>query len=122
MTDEQINGAIAPIHGWDMDPEEAHEWESRGSWVKSPRGQMKGRAAIPSYCNDLNAMHDAECHFKTATEQMQYAANVLKARGQGELFDENDLNVDHCWIARSATARQCAEAFLRTLGKWEESE
>jgi hypothetical protein len=112
MTDEQINIAIAEACGRVRRPD--------GYWF--PLGSTVGSAGIPNYCNDLNAMHEAEGHFKTATEQMQYAANVLKVRGQGELFDENDLNVDHCWIARSATARQCAEAFLRTIGKLEESE
>ena len=80
------------------------------------------RGRVHNYCNDLNAMHAAESRFKTATDQMLYAAKILWVRGQGDLFEENDLNVDNCWIAASATARERAEAFLRTVGKWEESE
>ncbi len=108
MTDEQINEVIAPIHGWDLDPEEAHEWESRGSWVKSPRGQMKGRYEIPNYCTDLNAMHEAEMTLPTLPDNRR-----SEFRWRLGLI---------CVQPIHATARQRAEAFLRTLGKWEESE
>jgi hypothetical protein len=122
MTDDQINIAIAEACGWIeceyVDSLTLCKGKHENAFPQYPSGHSQ----LPDYCNDLNAMHDAEGHFKTVTEQMQYAANVLQVRGQGELFDENDLNVDHCWIARSATARQCAEAFLKTIGKWEESE
>jgi len=112
MTDEQINGAIALIHGWDMDPEEAHEWESRGSWVKSPRGQMEGRAAIPKYCNDLNAMHEAEMTLPVAIYNgQQWDNSRLEFRWRLGLI---------CVQPIHATARQRAEAFLKTIGKWEE--
>jgi hypothetical protein len=122
MTDEQININVAEALGW-TDCEHIESLGlSKGKHVFVRAQYPTGHSQLPNYCNDLNAMHEAEGHFKTATEQMQYAANVLKVRGQGELFDENDLNVDHCWIARSAAAHQCAEAFLRTIGKWEESE
>ncbi len=113
MTDEQINGAIAPIHGWDLDPEEAHEWESRGSWVKSPRGQMKGRYEIPNYCNDLNAMREAEM-------------TLPVHGGNGHEWDNSRSEFRWhlgliCLQPIHATARQRAEAFLKTIGKWEES-
>jgi len=57
----------------------------------------------PDWCNDLNAMHKAE---KT-------------------ILDINDgygweLSRTECFTVWHATARQRAEAFLRTLGKWEE--
>jgi hypothetical protein len=130
MTDEQINIAIAEACGWVncVTPHQDEYHFLSDAELGDAMGRAVGRRLpdglrepIPNYRNDLNAMHEAEGYFKTATEQMRYAAKVLKVRGQGELFDENDLNVDHCWIARSATAHQCAEAFLRTLGKWEES-
>ena len=115
MTDEQINGAIAPIHGWDLDPEEAHEWESRGSWVKSPRGQMKGRYEIPNYCTDLNAMHEAE-------KVLVYKPESIIGRSTRSEYEKHIAAIcgDFRW-GLSATARQRAEAFLRTIGKWEES-
>lgn len=57
------------------------------------------------YCTDLNAMHEAEKVFDCP-----------------ELYDGNLIKVcegvQYMW---HATARQRAEAFLRTLGKWEEA-
>jgi hypothetical protein len=113
MTDEQINEAIALIQGWGMDPEEAHEWKSRGRWVKSPLGEMKFRHTIPNYCNDLNAMHEA----------------IMTRRTERDFVRENcaELRKVVCepeWALfafDNATARQRAEAFLRTLSRWEES-
>ena len=56
------------------------------------------------YCSDLNAMHEAE--------------KVLSSTQQDEYWDRlTDEEVDHLF----ATARQRAEAFLRTLGKWNQS-
>jgi hypothetical protein len=111
MTDEQINIAIADACGWDMDPEEAHKWESRGRWVKSPRGQMKFRHAIPDYCNDLNAMHEAEKVFNSWS--FWHYADILNRLVPANMGKDSYIR---------ATARQRAEAFLRTLGKWEELE
>ena len=58
------------------------------------------------FCSDLNAMHEAE---KTLTNANMYVMEVqLKyVLSAGEFYFH-------------ATARQRAEAFLRTLGKWEE--
>lgn len=55
------------------------------------------------FCADLNAMHDAE---KTLTEDQMW----IMAR-------KIELNEDRWYF--HATARERAEAFLRTLGKWE---
>jgi hypothetical protein len=56
-----------------------------------------------NYCADLNAMHEAE--------------KVLSSTQQDEYWDcLIDEGVDYLF----ATARQRAEAFLKTLGKWEE--
>ena len=105
MTDAQINAAIAEACGWK---------EVR---VNGGAGVYKGfdngaelRPDIPDYCTDLNAMHEAE---KTlfpyyATVYANKLARVTKA----DYLDDTEY---FC-----ATARQRAEAFLRTLGKWEE--
>jgi len=52
----------------------------------------------PDYCNDLNAMHEVE---KTLTDHWD-----------GFHFRNHIANNVH------ATARQRAEAYLRTIGKW----
>ena len=58
------------------------------------------------YCVDLNAIHEAE---KTLTaKQIEKYCDLLWPKG-------------YRWFcAIHTTARQRAEAFLRTLGKWEE--
>ena len=56
----------------------------------------------PDYCNDLNAMHEAEKVFDCPE---LYEGNLIKVCG----------GVQYMW---HATARQRAEAFLRALGKW----
>jgi hypothetical protein len=61
------------------------------------------------YCTDLNAMHEAE---KVLTdEQCVFIRLHLRERL------ENHPASRYAW---NATARQRAEAFLRTVGKWEE--
>jgi len=87
MSEEQINIAIAEACGW------AH-----------PSVQPY---AFPDYCNDLNAMHEAE---KTLT------------RDQIEVFCDQLLPKNHgIWWGIHTTARQRAEAFLKTIGKWKDT-
>jgi hypothetical protein len=86
MTDEQINAAIDRIKGHDK-----HECQCD--------------CCHPDWCNDLNAMHEAE---KTLTNANMYVIEYhIKAMVKGHGFYFH------------ATARERAEAFLRTLGKWE---
>ena len=57
----------------------------------------------PDWCNDLNAINYAES--KLTDSQLWDMANIMNTQGEPGF---------------RATARQRAEAFLRTLGKWEE--
>lgn len=102
MTDQQINAAIA----------EALGWEQKGNTWLTPSGTPVFATDVPNYCNDLNAMHEAE--------------KVLAPKNWNN-FKKNWW--DYCKLLREgndaseaihANARQRAEAFLRTLGKWEE--
>jgi hypothetical protein len=94
MTDEQINRAIAKMCGW---------------FYYDGWHHPDGRAELPDYCTDLNAMHEAE---KMLTyEQCAFFRTHLRERIEDHAAS---LFVWH------STARQRAEAFLRTLGKWEE--
>jgi len=63
-----------------------------------------GHSDLPDYLNDLNAMHEAE---KVLSEKqwVQYDSMM-------PLRDPQKIH---------ATARQRAEAFLRTLGLWQET-
>jgi len=64
------------------------------------------------YCADLNAMHEAE---KVLKGYEQIATYVWHLENRSE-----DWSTDEHMMATHATARQRAEAFLRTLSKWEE--
>jgi len=61
---------------------------------------------IPDYLNDLNAMHEAEKIFNHA----------LYCRYINELCDVTIKGNNSMYMA---TAAQRAEAFLKTIGKWE---
>jgi hypothetical protein len=94
MTDQQINAAIT--EAIDADP----HWK-----------------CAKDYCTNLNAMHEAEQHLWQKDWFMRY-----------DYIDElGKLQNPHNWQRMEAsdmldaTARQRAEAFLRTLGKWDQS-
>lgn len=89
MTDAQINLAIAKICGWTYCDGWSHP---------------DGRTELPEYCNDLNAMHEAE-------ETLDF----------DQLCEMQDIIEYECGFAAfHATAFERAHAFLVTIGKWEE--
>jgi hypothetical protein len=63
------------------------------------------------YCADLNAMHEAE-RVLTKAQWQEFVDDL--AEGWGSV---SDAWKDVC----HATARQRAEAFLRTIGEWEDA-
>jgi hypothetical protein len=72
-------------------------------WHKAGIGHY-GDDSLPDYPSDLNAMHEAE-KVLAGTQVRDYCGHLSRiSRGFPEF----------------ATAAQRAEAFLRTLGKWEE--
>jgi len=60
---------------------------------------------LPDYLNDLNAMHEAE--------------KALSLKGRNNYIDWLGTTYYDSWEFCRATAAQRAEAFLRTIGKWE---
>lgn len=104
MNPEQQQIAIAKAHGRVQRPD--------GSWF--PIGKDYGSAGIPNYPFDLNAMHEVES-ILNADQMVSYDYQLDRVVGNGR----QGLNIEYfLW---SATAAQRAEAFLRTIGKWEES-
>jgi hypothetical protein len=113
MTNEQINITIAKACGM------RGVWEKKitscgcdGQWdYFNPQGNR-----LPDYCNDLNAMHEAE-KVLTIKQKQRYATAL-----------SNDLSdsapTDSCHTVWSdtihATALQRAEAFLKNINKWED--
>jgi len=99
MTNDQINAAIAKALGWRVE-DGVYMWTEHGIDKTAPLSMW-------DYCNDLNAMHEAE---EVLGSEALFEAYYLK------LYDVTHSTL---WPIR-ATARQRAEAFLKTLGKWEE--
>jgi hypothetical protein len=112
MTEKEINIAIAEECGWDCDPIEAHGWQSRGQWAKHSRLTSDKLVSlgvrVPKYCADLNAMHEAETLFYGNSDTPQGA----------ERMSAYSLYICQFRYPIHATARQKAEAFLKTIGKW----
>jgi hypothetical protein len=119
MTNEQINVAIAEHCGFTdiMWPTGFHQ---KMSDEKSKQAGGRWRFQIPDYCNDLNAMHEAE---KTL--------NGGKINTYlGYLYESNQAGIlsPNLWeriaVRRSthATSRKRAESFLKTIDKWKEQQ
>jgi len=109
MTNEQINRAIAEACGWHCNP--------FGLWGIDFSDGVSG--SPPDYLNDLNAMHDAEkmLNFEQA-QFFEYHLCDIVIKENDVLENPLPLRFSVC----HAIARQRAEAFLRTLGKWKEEE
>lgn len=67
---------------------------------------------LPDYPNDLNAMHEAEKSLKGSKDE-EYS-ELSEYQEQLYMDTHNVYEID----CIRATARQRAEAFLRTLGLW----
>ena len=110
MTDQEINKAIAEACGWkEVEP-----------WLNGDRCFELNQSAcgyqigdLPDYCNCLNAMHEAE-KMLADEDWIEYHAILRKIFGpirNVPAWGKWDLHL---------TARQRAEAFLKTVDKWEE--
>ena len=77
-------------------------------------GHRYAERMFPDYLNDLNAMFEAE-KVLTEAQKVEYARHIFCAEQQ--VHEESDETWHRCVFA---TAAQRAEAFLRTIGKWED--
>lgn len=111
MNDNEINIAIAKACGWIKFWQQTEEHEPIGHW-EWHKGNVNLKAC-PNYCTDLNAMHEAE---KTLTDEQKPLYVILMLKGGGE---SKGVTLGAWWCLHSI-ARQRAEAFLRTLGRWKE--
>jgi len=73
-------------------------------------------AEFPDYLSDLNAMHEAESTLE-GDRAFAYYAILAEVTGSRAF----SLRPQQLRAVAHATAAQRAEAFLRTLGKWETS-
>lgn len=108
MSEQEINIAIAEACGWHRDGCEF----DRARWKRGTM-TMVGDFAFTS---DLNAMHEVEKRL-IFSERKLFRYCLQKVKGS-EIEDGVLIALDECV---HATAKQRAEAFLRTIGKWEEA-
>jgi hypothetical protein len=107
MNKEEQRIAIAKACGWSYRKTEfcTYWWNDEVNKTLPPNDD--GFRPCPDYLNDLNAMHEAE---KVLTSE-QITSYVYSLESMNERWSTPAF----------ATASQRAEAFLRTIGKWEES-
>lgn len=122
MSDHEINVAVAEAIGMRVYEEE----DGSGLW--SATGRLGGfrvglnkdhaeKVCYPHFCGDLNAMHEAE---KSLTqEQLATYSAFVGVLAISHLPMSRAVLMDFKMI--HASARQRAEAFLRTVGKWKEA-
>ena len=107
MSPEQQRIAIAEACGWTIHRTQAEIFSNCGHRFSAPLGSsvFTGRHALPSYLDDLNAMHEAE-EALTPEQEAEYVTTLcLEVQPEPRLYH--------------ATASQRAEAFLKTIGKWQ---
>ncbi len=106
MTPEKQRIAIAEACGW-------INVHSRAGTVMGYKSNSEN-GIVPDYLNDLNAMNQAENVLKDVDE---YMAQLWMSVG---FSHEEILTPEHLPRLCLATAIQRAEAFLKSLGLWED--
>jgi len=125
MTPEAQRIAIAEASGWTRVWDCAfRQWTQRSpdkAWATcdpDPNANWELHR-LPDYLNDLNAMHEAE-ETLSRNQRAEYWHEIIKLCNQHARL-LNDFDRVGIFYQLHATAAQRAEAFLRTIGKWEES-
>lgn len=111
MTEQSQRIAIAEACGLRPNPilRDHHRWIIPSA--RTDGGDL--HVDLPDYLHDLNAMHAAEKALKDSYE------TEIGSRGL-YISTLNHISGDNFFGCIHATAAQRAEAFLRTIGKWEE--
>jgi hypothetical protein len=113
--DSEINRAMAEVAGWELDPDEAHEWGSRGQWCVPPNQPLRcleSRNRIPNFLLDLNAVAQVETSLPDDMKQKYWWA-LCAATGLDAYEPAHNPLLTIC-----ATAHQRCTAILKTLNRW----
>ena len=119
MNSDKQRIAIAEFCGWkEIGKSGIYQNVSKGVNGCMPNGEVHKKRIkmklpgansflVPDYLNDLNAMHKAEHHLSMNMQDtyMEYITDITGIKG---------------WGVCHALAEVRAEAFLKTIGKWEE--
>ena len=120
MNQEKQRVAIAEACGW------THEEAQRG--FKTAKLNVDGKDYdrisdnLPDYLNDLNAMHNAEAQCEMHYDQKWIETIVMVSHDVFRRDADRTDGWDWVSMVSRLSAAQRAEAFLRTIGKWEEEE
>ena len=111
MTAEQQRIKIAEACGWKTETRRAMGYGGVTNAIQYYWEKNGCIDTLPDYCNDLNAMHTVE---QSLTDEMkrEYIKQLVAVVNESEWSK---------WPTAHATATQRAEAFLRTLDKWEDA-
>lgn len=119
MTPQEINIAIAESLGWKylkniITPSRSFNGaQSMGDCWQRPDGDRGyGDYEPPNYCNDLNAMHEVEKSITDPRKMLDYFNHLARYNDPDARSIQDSFNII------TATALQRAEAYLRTIGKW----
>jgi hypothetical protein len=110
--------AIAEACGHKRRPQHNAVWAKGGMKIHTTQN-------LPDYLNDLNDMHEAENVLKPNADELdcndgkyvEYCKELCRVCG----WSQHERTM-FAWEVIRATAAQRAEAFLRTIGKWEDDD
>lgn len=108
MTPEAQRIAIAEACGW----KKAEKPKNLGWGESAPPNQWYFVHHLPNYHSDLNSMHEAE-KVLTLDQRHIYWQHLQR-------ISEKERMATAAWTTTTATAAQRAEAFLKTIERWEE--
>ena len=119
MTDIEINTAISAACGW-KPCEQCLRNGYKDQWRPPSGDGCEHVSELPNYCHNLNMIWSAE---ETLTEPQQDAFldhlwDAIWLPVVAEYNPSNPTRAGKLWMMVHSTARQRAEAFLRTIGKW----
>ena len=112
MTPEQINIAIAESLGWKKNMGDWYRPNANCQYITRSKSDGGYTIYPPNYCNDLNAMHEAEKSITDPRKMLDYFNHLSRYNDPDARSIQDSFNII------TATAAQRAEAYLRTIGKW----
>ena len=112
MTEEQQRIAIAEACGWVADGPDKTFFRQEGVGLPT--------MSLPDYLHDLNACHEMEKTLRGKTVDEQYLPCVYEDL-LSDIVAGGPENLRSTWMSVTATASQRAEAFLRTIGRWNDT-
>lgn len=115
MTDQEINIAIAEACGWTLDDDTVTKPDGSRYARHDGLREIPLSDIIPNYAHDLNAMHEAEKTLESGRVHEEYYYTTL---AEMLCADELAETWAHYRVLIHVAARQRAEAFLKTVGKW----